>query len=208
MFEWQDFDSPDKNGHAHAISSLVLHTETFHSNRAVCKLKGLLFFDPQDVQSSAPRKDFPPHTPADSVSLAVDVGFIAGIDQKNGVERFQTHSNGKEMWDQSILLGTNDRRPPTVPLADLQSNLEISRLTPVGSSTVQSLGLFRERAARDGNDVPGVRRLSFNGGGFFGPDGDQSPQALNAAATPSVYRHAEEERRARERETIGRLRER
>jgi hypothetical protein len=126
--------------------------------------------------------------------LAVDVGFIAGIDEKNGVELFQSHSNGKEMWDQSILLGTDDRRTATLPtpqrLADLQSNLEISRLAPLDSSTVQSLGMNRERASRDGNDVPGVRRLSFNGG-FYGPDGKASPQPLNMAATPSVYRHAD-----------------
>ncbi len=127
------------------------------------------------------------------MSLAVDVGFIAGIDEKNGLERFQSRSNGKEMWDQSILLGTDDRRPAAIPtpqrLADLQSNLEISRLAPLDSATVQSLSMYRERASRDSNDVPGVRRLSFNGG-FYGPDGDASQQPLNAAATPAVYRCA------------------
>lgn len=160
----------------------------------------------QDIPASGALKDFPPKTPADSVSLAVDVGFIASVGDKNGTERFESRSNGKEMWDQSLLLGSKEQPQPGSGaqhrLTELQSNLEISRLAPIDSATAHSLSLFRDRAAR--GEMQGVRRLSFNGGaptaappaapgaapaGFFGPDGGMSTApSVPFDTTPSVYR--------------------
>ncbi len=159
------------------------------------------------MPTSGALKDFPVLSPADGVSLAVDVGFVSSPlpSDEHGHERFESRSNGKEMWDQSLFHGPAERpRPGSHRVADLKSNLEISRIAPVDGATAQSLAIFREHAAAARGEEPRSARPAFNGvapapapapiAGLFGPDGDPSPapspapNAAAAAASQSKYR--------------------